>query len=232
MATPFATPGGVGWRRLRALCLGWGRDIVGPPEQGLHTHTHSQYMVVCVLLKSCRDGWGTPPLASIVRAIDTLILPGCDGVEMTTDVTTTSSWNMSLRSRERGGAARLKRCHIHQSLDNQCKIERWTQDGEHFAYCVQPTEQSLSLIYGSEGAGGWCEGRVDVRLSLCLIKRHVAKAYGWVEVQLHAFLTSAQERGGVRKTSWRQVVPVFKRDVTKAYGWVEAQLHPFLTSTG
>jgi len=81
------------------LCFGGGRDIVGSPEQGLHTHTHththtpipSQYMVVCVLLKSCRDGWSTPPLASIVLAIDTLILPGCDGVEMTTDVTTTSS---------------------------------------------------------------------------------------------------------------------------------------------
>lgn len=93
MAIPFATPGGVGcWvLEVESFVFGGGRDIVGPPEQGLQTHVQSQYMVVCVLLKSCRDGWSTPPLSSIVRAIDTLILPGCDGVEMTTDVTTTSS---------------------------------------------------------------------------------------------------------------------------------------------
>ena len=50
-----------------------------------YTHTES------VLLKSWRDGWSTPPLSSIVLAIDTLILPRGDGVEMTTDVTATSS---------------------------------------------------------------------------------------------------------------------------------------------
>jgi len=98
MAIPFATPRGDGCWRLRALCLGEGEILsVRQSKDCTHTHTHththiqSQYMVVCVLLKSCRDGWSTPPLASIVRAIDTLILPGCDGVEMTTDVTTTSS---------------------------------------------------------------------------------------------------------------------------------------------
>lgn len=71
--------------------FGVGGAILSGRQSKDYTHIHSQYMVVCVLLKSCRDGWSTPPLASIVLAIDTLILPGGDGVEMTTDVTTTSS---------------------------------------------------------------------------------------------------------------------------------------------
>lgn len=65
---------------------GAGEGIVG-----LHGVV-SIWLVVCVLLKSCRDGWSPrPPLSPIVLAIDTLILPGGDGVEMTTDVTATSS---------------------------------------------------------------------------------------------------------------------------------------------
>ena len=90
------------------------------------------------------------------------------------------------------GAVRLKRCHIHQGLANQCKIERWTQDGEHFAYCVcSLLHKRCHWFMGGRGEGS--ERRVDVRLSLCLIKRHATKAYGWTEVQLPAFLTSARD---------------------------------------
>jgi len=38
-------------------------------------------------------------------------------------------------------------------------------------------------------------GNIKVNLSLCLIKHHVMKTYWGVEVQLHAFLTTAL--GGV-----------------------------------
>jgi hypothetical protein len=85
------------------------------------------------------------------------------------------------------------------------------------------TNSDIRLNNGTKFGEGVLQVKVKVKKSLCLTKLHTMKTYWGVEVQLHAFLTSALDGGEWSASRSGRFTP---REGTPGTHWIEGWVSP------